>query len=251
MPDNKKKSRISLRKIGKNFKIGNKTNDGALLRIVSFFSGKEEKKEFRVLDDITFDVRAGEVVGIVGRNGSGKSTLLRLIAGIYQPDSGEVETEGKLVYLSGFGQGLRPKLTMTENIYLIASIMGLSRKEVAKRFSNIVEFSGLAEYVDTKVYQFSTGMLTRLNFSIGINCLEYHKPEILLIDEVLEAGGDIDFKKKAGKKIEEFIRGGAAVILVSHNLEDISRYCDRALLLEKGKITMRGDVEAVIKKYSE
>ncbi len=243
------KKRISVEDVSKSFRIGYRGERGALAKLVSLFTGKEEKKRQEVLRGVSFEARAGEIVGIIGKNGSGKSTLLRIIAGIYKQDSGTIATEGKLLYLSGFGQGLKPKLTMEENIYLIGSIMGLRRRDIRERFDEIVRFSGLAEYVHTKIYQFSTGMVTRLNFSIGIHCLEYHKPDILLIDEVLEAGGDVDFQKQAGDKMEEFIRGGATVILVSHNLADIRKYCSRLVLLERGKVASEGNVPDIIARY--
>ena len=203
-------------------------------------SGKSEKKDIEVFENISFDVYAGEVLGIIGKNGCGKSTLLRLIAGVYESDSGEIKTNGRVVYLTGMSQGSSPKLTMRENIYLMGSVMGLSQGDIKKRFNEIVEFSGLRDFVDMKVYQFSTGMLSRLNFSIIIHCVKHQNPDILLLDEVLSAGGDIEFQEKATEKMEELIKGGATVILVSHSLDIINKYCDRAILLDKGKVVSSG-----------
>ena len=248
-PHHQKKRKISIQNLSKTFRIGHKDKKGALSSIISLFGGREEKRDLKVLQDISLEAYSGEVLGIIGKNGSGKSTLLRIIAGIYKADSGTVETEGKMIYLSGFGQGLKPKLTMGENIYLIGSLMGLGKKELQEQFDSIVKFSGLQEYVHTKVYQFSTGMLTRLNFSIGIHCLERHNPDILLVDEMLSSGGDIDFQAQAGKKIEELILGNTTVLLVSHNLNDIEKYCDRVIILEKGRLVNRGKPEQIIEKY--
>ena len=140
---------------------------------------------------------------------------------------------------------------MRENIYLMGSVMGLSQEEIRNRFDQIVEFSGLRDHVDIKIYQFSTGMISRLNFSIVMHCLEYKKPDILLLDEVLSAGGDIDFQEKATKKMEELIKGGAAVILVSHSLSTINDYCDNVIWLEKGNIKEIGKPKNIIKNYKK
>lgn len=246
-----KTKRIEVKNISKTFRADFKKNEGALFRFVDFISGKMEKKEIEVLKNISFDVNAGEILGIIGRNGSGKSTLLRLIAGVYESDSGQIRTSGKVVYLTGTSQGSSPKLTMRENIYLMGSVMGLSKRDIRKRFKEIVEFSGLKDFVDMKVYQFSTGMVSRLNFSIVIHCVEHHNPDILLFDEVLSAGGDIDFQRKANEKIEDLIKRGGAVILVSHNLELLEKYCHGIALLENGNFHYYRDKTEALNKYKQ
>ncbi len=243
--------RISVNQIAKQFNIGFKHKDGALSSIVSAISGKESRKALSVLEDISFTATAGENIGLIGCNGSGKSTLLRLIAGIYQVDSGTIETYGELAYLNGFGFGLRWKMTMRENIYLAGLLMGLSRKEIGHRFSDIVKFAELENFIDTKIYQFSSGMLSRLSFSITFHCLEQKTPDIVLLDEVFGAGGDLAFQNKALAQMEKFIQGGATVILVSHNLDLIEKYCDRAILLDKGRILTEGQTAAVVKRYQD
>jgi ABC-type polysaccharide/polyol phosphate transport system ATPase subunit len=205
----------------------------------------------QVLEEINITVRKGERIGIIGRNGSGKSTLLRLIAGIYEVDGGVLQTNGSLMYISGFAQGIKSKLTMRENIYLIGSIMGLSKKEVQGVFEEIVQFSDLKEFVDTKVYQFSSGMVTRLTFSIFIHCINLIHPEILLLDEVIGAGGDIDFTKKATEKMKELVLGGSTVLFVSHGLGEVENYCTKTLWIEKGRVKMFGDTKEVTQKYRE
>ncbi|MDQ3076896.1 MAG: ATP-binding cassette domain-containing protein [bacterium] len=248
---NEKIKRIEVHSLSKIFQIGYKKKDSALAKALSFFSGIEDTREHCVLNDISFQAYSGEIVGIIGRNGSGKSTLLRIIAGIFQPTSGFIKTEGSMMYLSGFGTGLKPKLTMRENIFLLGSIMGLRREDIMHQFQKIVDFSGLNEYIDTKVFQFSSGMTTRLNFSIAIHCIEHHNPEILLLDEVLGGGGDIDFQKQAADKMQECMRSGATVLLVSHNLKEIEKYCHRVLWLKNGTIIQSGNVGEVITAYRE
>jgi ABC-type polysaccharide/polyol phosphate transport system ATPase subunit len=188
---------------------------------------------------------------VLGGSTVGKSTLLRLIAGIYEVDGGVLQTNGSLMYISGFAQGIKSKLTMRENIYLIGSIMGLSKKEVQGVFEEIVQFSDLKEFVDTKVYQFSSGMVTRLTFSIFIHCINLIHPEILLLDEVIGAGGDIDFTKKATEKMKELVLGGSTVLFVSHGLGEVENYCTKTLWIEKGRVKMFGDTKEVTQKYRE
>ncbi|MDD4804174.1 MAG: ABC transporter ATP-binding protein [Candidatus Pacebacteria bacterium] len=245
----KNEKRIEVKNVSKKFSADFRKREGALFNVINSLSGRSLKKEIEILKDISFDLYSGEILGVIGKNGSGKSTLLRLIAGVYEADSGKIETNGKILYLTGFGQGSAPKLTMRENIYLMGSVMGLGQRDIKKRFNEIIEFSGLKDFVDMKVYQFSTGMISRLNFSVIIHCLKHQNPEILLLDEVLSAGGDFEFQEKATNKMEELIKGGASVILVSHDLNTIKKYCNKTLFLDNGKIVETGDSESVIKTY--
>jgi len=240
---------IKVINLSKKFNIGFKKDQGALARVVSFISGRETKKELKVFSGISFDVSAGQVLGVIGRNGSGKTTLLRIIAGIYEPDGGKIITAGKVDYLSGFAGGLSPKLTMEENIYLIGSVLGLSHKDVNMKINEIVEFSGLKKFLYTKVYQFSSGMVARLAFSSTIFCLDYTKPDILLLDEVFGIGADIDFEDKAIKKIGELIKCGSTVVLASHNLKIIEDYCDKAFIIGNGKIVKEGQPASIVAFY--
>ncbi len=243
--------RIELNNISKKFNLGFKNNKSALEKALSLITKKENKGEFWALKNISFKVEGGSNIGLIGRNASGKSTLLRIIAGIYLPDKGILKTNGEISYITGFNQGLKQKLTMKDNIYLVGSIMGLSQKNIRKRFDEIVEFSGLKDYVDINLYKFSSGMLSRLASSIGIYCLHQKNPDILLLDEVLGAGADIDYQDKALKKMEKLIKGGATVILASHNLDGIKRYCDRVFWLEKGEIKKIGKADEIIENYLE
>lgn len=240
---------IKLESVSKKFNIGYKKHENALYRALRYFSGRENRKILQVLEDIHLSVKKGERVGIIGRNGSGKSTLLRLIAGIYEVDGGSLQTSGSLMYISGFAQGIKSKLTMRENIYLIGSIMGLSKKEVQAVFDEIVNFSDLKEFLDTKVYQFSSGMVTRLTFSIFIHCINCRRPEILLLDEVIGAGGDIDFTKKASEKMKELVLSGSTVLFVSHGLGEIENYCSKTVWIEKGRVKMFGETKEIVEQY--
>ena len=241
--------RIEVQNLSKSFSADCRSSIGALSTFINFVTFKKEKKDIVVADNISFDVYSGEVLGLIGKNGAGKSSLLRLIAEIYRPTSGKIKTHGSVVYLTGVEQGIVPKLTMRENIHLMGSVLGLSQKDIKRKFEDIVEFSGLRDHVDMKVYQFSTGMVSRLNFSVMINCVNHHNPDVLLIDEVLSAGGDADFQEKATQKMEELIKGGAAVILVSHDVAVVKKYCNKVLWLDGGTIRESGSLELVIESY--
>jgi len=250
--EDKKTERIVVERISKKFDLHFRKQEGALARILSLLYWGEEK-ELHVLRDISLRVFSGDSIGIIGKNGCGKSTLLRIIAGIYRADKGIVKTNGNIIYLTGFFNGLNDRLTMWENIYLVGAIYGLSQREIKKKFDEIVSFSGLNDFVDTKLYQFSSGMLIRLGFSIVIHCLHQKNPDILLIDEAFTTGGDIEFQQRALGKMEQIIKSGASVLLASHSLDVIQKYCDKVLWIDDGVIAKEGKagdvVEAYMKKY--
>lgn len=241
--------RIWLDKISKQFTLYGKDKT-ALSHTISLLD-KQAKKRFWALKNISFSANAGENIGIVGRNRSGKSTLLRIIAGIYTADSGQMKTSGKIVFLDGLAPGLKKRLTMRENIYLMGSLLGLGQKDIKNKFDTIVEFSGIKVFVDTKVFRFSSGMISRLGFAATIHFVEHHHPDIILLDEVFGAGGDRDFQKKAIQKMEEMIKGGATILLASHSLGLIKKYCQRALWIEKGEIIKQAGPEEVCDAYAE
>lgn len=236
--------RIIVKDVSKKFKIGFKKNQGALARFISFFSGKEPRKIIWALKHVSFKAKAGEIIGIIGENGSGKSTLLRIIAGIYDKDDGVVKINGKLISLINLKVGPKERLTTRDNIYLCCSLFDLGKKEIKKKFNSIVEFAELENFVNTKIYQFSEGMKQRLAFSIAIHC----NPDILLLDEVFEVG-DENFKIKSADKIKELVSKGAMVLLVSHELWMIEKYCDRVIWFDKGRIIKEGRSEEVIEEY--
>ncbi len=241
-----KMERIVVEELGKKFKIGFKKRQGALARLVSVFSGIEARKTIWALKEVSFSAKKGEIIGIIGKNGSGKSTLLRCISRIYTKDEGKIETNGKIVPIIGLNVGMQPRLTMKDNIHLCCSLFGLSKEEIKQKFQDIVKFSELQDFVETKIYQFSEGMKQRLAFSIAIFC----NPEILLLDEVFEVG-DERFKEKSANKIKELARKGACVILVSHEMWIIEKYCDRAIWVDEGKIKKEGKTEEVVKAYKK
>lgn len=243
-----KNKKVKIEKLCKKFNMETKKEESILSFLLSIFS-KKNYKELQVLKDFSLDIYSGQVLGIVGDNGSGKSTLLKIIAGIYEADSGTVKVFGDSVYLSGFGQGLVPKLTMRENIYLMGSVMGLSSREIKQNFLQIVEFSGLKDFVDNKVFQFSSGMVIRLAFSATIAFLSHKNPQIVLLDEVFDSGGDIEFREKAIAKMEEFVKGQKAVVLVSHQMDTVRKYADRVLWIKDGKAFKLGNTNDVLDQY--
>lgn len=242
--------RILVENLSKKFDFGYKKRKNILSKIISLID-RENKKELQVLKNISFKAYSGDTVGIIGLNGSGKSTLLRIIAGVYSFNEGVVKTNGKIIYLNGFSHGLKPKLTMKENIFLVGSIMGLSQRDIKAKLDEITDFSELREFIDIPLYKFSSGMISRLNFSIIIHCLRHHNPDILLLDEVFGAGGDIKFKIKAMERMNDLIKTGTTVLLVSHNLDVIKQCCNRVILMDKGEIIAMGKPGDIIKKYEK
>jgi lipopolysaccharide transport system ATP-binding protein len=204
------------------------------------------KKEFWALEDVSFELNRGEAFGIIGANGAGKSTILKLITGIMKPTSGRIELNGRLSALIEVGAGFHPDLTGRENIYLNGTILGMRRVEIDRKFEAIVEFSGLADFIDTPVKRYSTGMYARLGFSVAAHV----DPDILIVDEVLSVG-DIVFQNRCLEKMNDIIRSGATVIFVSHNLRAIAELCPRSILLEHGKVTAAGPSQEVLKAYLE
>jgi lipopolysaccharide transport system ATP-binding protein len=214
--------------------FGLKTNSGTL-RI----------DEFWAIDNISFDLKKGEILGIVGPNGSGKTTLLKMINGIFWPDKGKIMVRGKVGALIAVGAGFHPMLSGRENIYLNAAILGMQKKEIEQKIDEIISFADLGDFIEVPVKFYSSGMYVRLGFSVAVHC----EPEVLLIDEVL-AVGDMRFRAKCYKKIAE-ISQKSTVVLISHSLEIISRICDRAIFLLKGKIVFDGPTEKTLGAYTK
>jgi ABC-2 type transport system ATP-binding protein len=210
-------------------------------RLTNFRRSAEHKEEFWALRDVDLEIAAGSTVGLIGPNGSGKSTLLKMIGGIIQPTFGSVQRRGQMAPLLELGAGFHPDLTGRENVYLNASILGLSRRQTEERFDEIVEFSGIGDFIDSQVKFYSSGMYVRLAFAVAINV----NPDLLLVDEVL-AVGDEAFQKKCLDKIRSFQREGRTIVLVTHTLSQITDLCTRAVVLAKGNVVFDGDpIDAV------
>lgn len=237
----KKEIIISFKNVRKKFKRGRKLY--LKMALLDLFRDNSQE-DFYALDNINFQIKKGESVGIIGNNGSGKSTILKLMAGVLTPTSGSVIINGQVSPLIELGAGFHPELTGRENIYLSGTILGLSNKEVDEKFDSIVNFSELDDFIDTPVKHYSSGMYMRLGFSIAINV----EPDILLIDEIL-AVGDISFQKKCLKKMAEFHKNGVTIVLISHSLDLVQNFCQRVIILENGKEIDAGAAGMMVAKY--
>lgn len=202
------------------------------------------REEFAALKDISFCVPRGQAVGVIGRNGSGKSTLLTLLAGIYRPTSGRVQVRGRIASLLELGAGFHPEFTGLENIFLNAAILGLPRAKINASVDAIIQFADLEEFIDTKVKFYSSGMVARLGFAVAVHV----EPEVLLVDEVL-AVGDANFHEKCYAKIDEFKKMGVTILFVSHDLDAVSRVCDRVIWIDHHVIREDGNPHEVIEHY--
>lgn len=201
--------------------------------------------EFWAVDDISFELARGECLGLIGRNGAGKTSLLRMLNGLIRPDKGRIEMRGSVGALIALGAGIKPVLTGRENIYCMAALRGMSRREAARKVDDIVAFADLEDFIDSPMQSYSSGMRVRLSFAVA-SALE---PDILLLDEVL-AVGDAAFRDKCYHRIAE-VRRNAAVIFVSHSMEQVARVCSKALVLDKGKPAYLGKVDRAIERYGE
>lgn len=211
-----------------------------------FTTDRLRTNEFWALEDVGFELRRGETLGVIGANGSGKSTLLRLITGIYPPDSGRIALKGRIGALIAVGAGFHPHMTGRENIYLNGTILGMTRREINERLDAIIDFADIEEFLEAPVSTYSSGMRVRLGFAIAINC----EPDILLVDEIL-AVGDAGFQLKCFDKIGQLRKNGVATMLVSHNLQHIAMFCRKVLLLDHGRAEYCGDIETGLSLYKQ
>lgn len=237
---------ISVKNINKSFKLPHEKQSSLKGLFINMFHGKRTYEKQQVLKDINFEIKKGEFFGIVGRNGSGKSTLLKLLAGIYTPDSGHIQINGKLTPFIELGVGFNPELTGRENVFLNGALLGFNRSEMGAMYDEIVEFAELDKFMDQKLKNYSSGMQVRLAFSIAIRA----KSDILVLDEVL-AVGDEAFQRKCLDVFENYKLNKRTVVLVTHDMGVVDKYCDKAVLINDGQVIERGMPRSVSKKYSK
>lgn len=239
------KTVIKVQNLGKKYIIG-APKDGSLRgSIINMFKKASKKgKEFWALRELNFEVKKGDIVGVIGRNGAGKSTLLKVLSKITKPTEGRIEIDGRVASLLEVGTGFHPELTGRENIYLNGTILGMSRKEVTNKFDEIVDFSGVRKFIDTPVKRYSSGQYVRLAFAVAAHL----DPEILIIDEVL-AVGDAEFQKKCLGKMQDVAKQGRTVLFVSHNMNAIGSLCTKAILLKNGSLHKKGSTREIINHY--
>ncbi|MFT5732996.1 MAG: lipopolysaccharide transport system ATP-binding protein [Planctomycetota bacterium] len=252
MPEASKDYAIRVTGVSKEYRIGASQGEGMLRdalvggvkRLLGRGAPRAAKKTVFALKDLNLEVARDEVVGVIGRNGSGKTTLLKLLSKITYPTSGEIDVRGRVASLVEVGTGFHPELSGRDNVYLNGSILGLKRKEIAKHFDAIVEYSGVEAFLDTPIKRYSTGMRLRLGFAVAAHLF----PDVLLVDEVL-AVGDAEFQAKCLKTLSEVGRRGHAVLFVSHNLEAIESICSRTIWIDRGVLRMDGPSREVITAY--
>lgn len=235
---------IDVNDVGMRFRMPTEKIDNMKEYFIKLIKGKLKYRNFHVLDGINLQVRRGESLALIGRNGAGKSTLLRIIAGIIEPTAGFVRTRGNMAPLLKLGAGFDSNATGKENIFLNGAMLGFSKREMQKKYDSIVEFSELKDFMNVPIKNYSSGMLTRLGFSIAVDI----HPDILLIDEIL-AVGDTPFQKKCAEKIDSLRKEGTTFIVVSHSMEQVKRLCQRAVYLKNGKIIQYGTAQEVADRY--
>lgn len=235
---------VHIENVSKKFRLyheRNQTLKSALLR-----RRRSVHEDFWALQDVSFDVKEGSTFGLIGSNGSGKSTLLKCLAKIYWPDRGSISYSGRMAALLEIGSGFHHELSGRENVYLNGSILGMSKKEIDRKFDEIVDFSGVEQFIDQPVKNYSSGMYVRLGFSIAISV----DPDILIADEVL-AVGDAEFQEKCFQKFRDFREAGRTVILVTHSMGSVRSMCDEVAWLNKGRLMAVGKTEPTVKAYTD
>ncbi len=235
---------VTIDSVSKRFRLyheRNQTLKSAIMR-----GRRSVHEDFWALTDVSFDVPEGSTFGLIGSNGSGKSTLLKCLAKIYWPDKGTIGYQGRMAALLEVGSGFHHELSGRENIYLNGSILGMSKKEITRKFDEIVDFSGVEKFIDQPVKNYSSGMYVRLGFSVAISI----QPDILIVDEVL-AVGDAEFQEKCLLKFKDLRQAGRTVILVSHSMNSVRTMCDKVAWLDKGTLMAVGDTKKTVKAYTD
>lgn len=235
---------LIVKNISKRFRLYHEKKDSVYEVLGSFFNKRKNYETVQALYDVSFDVKRGEMFGIIGRNGGGKTTLLRIISQIYRPDSGSVEVNGRIVPILALGLGFHPELTAIDNIYQSSVLFGFNKREVEDRINKIIKFAELERYADSKIKNFSSGMRLRLAFATAINS----DPDILLLDEVF-AVGDIAFQEKCLDAIMSLKKENRSIIFVSHDMNPIKQFCDRVMFLKDGKVDVIGEPQQAISAY--
>lgn len=240
---------VSVRNVSKIYSVAGKKNNFKEFvqeNLVNVFTSRDKNSQgrFYALKDVSFDLEAGDVLGIIGDNGAGKSTLLKIISGVSQPSEGEVEIAGKISSILEIGTGFHMELTGRENIFLSGSILGMTREEIKNQYQSIVEFSGLGDFISVPIKRYSSGMYVRLAFSV----LAHLNTDIILLDEIIYVG-DAEFKMKSYKKIRQLARSGKTILIVSHDLSSISDLCLKCLLLVKGEVKLFGKTSDIVRQY--
>lgn len=237
---------IKVENVSMKFNLGIEKNFSIKEAFIRLFDTKRKKNksEFWALDNVSFEVKRGEVIGLIGSNGAGKSTLLKIVSGVMKPTKGRVEVHGVISPMIELGAGFDIELTARENIYLNGAILGYSRQFIEDKFDEIVDFSELKDFLDVPIKNYSSGMVAKLAFSIATVV----NPEILIVDEILSVG-DIKFQEKSKNKMMQMIKGGTTVLYVSHSLESIEDLCDRVVWLEHGKIIKVGETKKTVNEY--
>ena len=240
------KTAIEVDNVSMKFNLSREKVDSLKDYIFKTIKREIQYNEFWALKNVSFSVEKGDRVGILGLNGAGKSTLLKVISGAFKPTEGHVDKHGKMVPLLELGAGFDPQYTGKENIYLYGAMLGYTKKFIDSKYDEIVEFSELQKFMDVPVKNYSSGMKSRLGFSIATVV----EPKILILDEVLSVG-DAKFRKKSEKKIMSMFDSGVTVLFVSHSLEQVQRLCNKAMILEKGKLIAYGDIDPISEQYSK
>ena len=241
-----KETVLTVENVGMKFNLSKEKHDSLKEYFIAMAKGELKYNEFWALKDISFSLEKGDRIGILGLNGAGKSTLLKVIAGVFKPTEGSVERKGVLAPLIELGAGFDPQYTGRENIFLYGACLGYSRGFINDRIKDIIDFSELEEFIDVPVKNYSSGMRARLGFAVATVV----EPDMLILDEVLSVG-DAKFRKKSEKRLMSLIEKGVTVLFVSHSTEQVRSLCNKAMILEKGRLLSIGDTDEVADKYEE
>lgn len=242
--EQKSENIIEVNNVSMEFFLPNEKVDNLKEFVIRLLKGKMEKKKHKVLDNISFSVKKGESIGLIGHNGAGKSTLLKILTGIMKPTEGSVMVKGTVAPLLNLGAGFDNEASAKENVYLNGAILGYSKREIEKKYQEIVDFAELHDYMNMPLKNFSSGMVARLGFAIAIDV----NPDILLVDEILSVG-DENFRKKCAAKIEELRNKGVTFVIVSHNMSQVKKLCQKAVWIEDSHMKAYGDSKEVCDEY--